>query len=164
MKKVIALIMVVAMMIGTVGIATVSVKASEKTAFSAVSKAYGKSYPLSSKNVIKTSRKNIFGKYSKVLGVSAKLFKSYKAASKKGKCEYVSAIFKATSKANVKKIKKALNTFVSKEKSSGVNYFSSKGKGILNKAKVGSKGNYVYLFILDNKGNTKAINAFKKNV
>lgn len=163
MKKLIASIMVVAMVFGTISMTGVNVKASEKKAFSAVAKAYGKSYPLSSKNVIKTSRKNIFGKYSKVLGVSAKYFKSYKAASKKGKCEYVSAIFKATSKANVAKIKKALKTFVSKEKSSGANYFSAKGKGILNKAKVGSKGKYVYLFVLDNKGNSKAIKAFKKN-
>lgn len=142
-----------------------NVYASEASAFSAVQRAYGSSYPLSSSNEINTARKNIFGKYSKVLGVSAKNFKYYKAARKSDSSqEYVSAIFKATSKNKVTKIKKALKKFVKKEKSSNANYFSSYGKQLLNNAKVGSKGKYVYLFILDTSKNSKAVKAFKKNV
>lgn len=139
--------------------------ASNASAFLAVQKAYGSSYPMSSSNEIKTARKNIFGKYSKVLGVSAKNFKSYKAARKADSSqEYVCAVFKATNKNKVKTIKKALKKYVKKEKSSNANYFTSYGKQLLDNAKVGSKGKYVYLFILDTSKNSKAVQAFKNNV
>ena len=143
---------------------TVAANASEGSAFNAVKSAYGRSFPLSASNTIRTARKNIFGKYSIVLGVSAKNFKSYKAARKtNGKAEYICAIFKATKKSKVKTIKKALKKYVSKEKSSSRNYFSKTGKKLLAKAKVGSKGKYVYLFILDTKGNGRAVSAFKRS-
>lgn len=144
---------------------SVDVKAaSAKSIYSSVSKAYGQSFPLSSSNLVNVQRKNIFGGYSKVLGVSAKYFKSYKVAKKVDSSqEYVCAIFKATKKKNVKKIKKALNKYVKNEKTSNLNYFSSTGKSLLENAKVGSKGKYVYLFILDTSKNQKAVNAFKKN-
>ena len=159
MKRLLSFIIVLTLVFG----ATMAVSASESTAYNAVKSSYGKKFPLKSKNAIKTARKNIFGKYSTVLGVSAKNFKSYKAARKSnGKSEYICAIFKATKKAKVKTIKASLNKYVAKEKSSGRNYFSKKGKSLLAKAKVGSKGNYVYLFVLDTKGNSKAIKAFKR--
>ena len=143
--------------------ATMAVNASESTAFNAVKSSYGSKFPLKAANNIKTARKNIFGKYSTVLGVSAKNFKSYKAARKSnGKTEYICAIFKATKKAKVKTIKATLKKYVSKEQSSNRNYFSKTGKTLLSKAKVGSKGNYVYLFVLDTKGNSKAVSAFKR--
>ena len=161
MKKVISLLIVATLLVGTFAM---TVSASESTAFNAVKTSYGKKFPLKASNNIKTARKNIFGKYSKVLGVSAKNFKSYKAARKSnGKSEYICAIFKATSKAKVKSIKTALSKYVSKEKSSNRNYFSKTGKSLLAKAKIGSKGNYVYLFVLDTTGNGKAISAFRRS-
>lgn len=142
----------------------VAANASESSAFNAVKGAYGSSFPLKAANSVRTARKNIFGKYSTVLGVSAKNFKSYKAARKtNGKKEYVCAIFKATKKSKVKTIKNSLKKFVSREKSSSRNYFSKTGKKLLAKAKVGSKGNYVYLFVLDTKGNGRAVSAFKRS-
>ncbi len=139
--------------------------ASNASAYSAVQKSYGSSYPLSSSNEIKTSRKNIFGRYSTVLGVSAKKFKSYKAARKAySSQEYVCAIFKAKNIKKVKAIKKALKKYVKKEKLSNANYFSYYGKQLLDNAKVGSKGKFVYLFILDTSKNSRAVQAFKKNV
>ncbi len=162
MKKVLSLLIVITLVFGAVGVTNFNVKASEGSAFNAVKKAYGKRFPLKAKNNIKTARKNVFGKYSKVLGVSAKNFASYRAARKSnGKTEHICAIFKAN-KGKVATIKKALKKYVSKEKSSNKNYFSKTGKKLLSKAKVGSKGKYVYLFVLDTAGNKKAISAFKK--
>ena len=165
MKRVLAVMVMVAVLAEGLIVETATVKASEASAFSAVQKQYGSTYPMSAANEIKTARKNIFGQYSKVLGVSAKYFKSYKAARKASSTEeYVCVIYKASSKKNVKKIKKALKKYVSKEKSGNANYFSAKGKTLLNNAMVGSKGKYVYLFVLDTAKNRKAVNAFKKNV
>lgn len=163
-KRVLAVAVAVAIMTQVFVNENVTVQASASSAFKAVQKAYGSSYPMSSANEIKTARKNIFGKYSKVLGVSAKYFKSYKGARKATSTEeYVSIVFKATSKKNATKIKKVLKKYVKKEKTSNANYFSAKGKTLLGNAKIGSKGKYVYLFILDTAKNKKAVSAFKKN-
>ncbi len=165
MKKLLAVAMTMAILVEGVVIGNDFVQASEVSAFTAVQKAYGTSYPMNSANEIKTARKNIFGKYSKVLGVSAKYFKSYKAARKASSTEeYVCVVYRATNKKNAKKIKSALKKYVNKEKSGNVNYFSAKGKTLLNNAKIGTKGSYVYLFILDTAKNSKAVQAFKKNV
>ena len=42
-------------------------------------------------------------------------------------------------------------------------YFITKFLTLMKKAKVGSKGKFVYLFVLDTAGNKKAIDAFKKS-
>lgn len=142
-------------------------KASAKSAsgiYSIVEEAYDSSFPLDSANEIKTPIKNVFGGYSTVLGVSTKYISSYKAAkagNTKMKKEYVCFICKASSKKNVKKIKKALKSFVSDEKEGNKNYFDAAGMSLLDDAKVGSKGKYVYLFILDTSDNSKAVKAFK---
>lgn len=137
---------------------------STSTIYNNVKSAYGSSFPLSDSNKITTGRKNVFGQYSTILGVSAKLFSSYTAASKKNNSgEYNCFICKATSKKNVKKIKKALKKFVVQEYNSNINYFTDSGKAIMKKAKYGSKGKYVYLFVLDASGNSKAISAFKNS-
>ena len=144
---------------------TTAKAASTSSVYNDVKGAYGSSFPLSDNNRIKTERKNIFGKYSTVLGVSAKLFSSYTAAQKSNSTEkYVCYICKATKKANVKKIKKAMKKFVVQEYNSNVNYLSDNGKKLLKAAKVGSKGKFVYLFVLDTAGNKKAIDAFKKSL
>ena len=133
--------------------------------FAAVKDAYSSSFPLSNNNKIRTKRKNIFGNYSTVLGVSAKLFSSYTAAQKSNsKEEYICFICKATSKKNVKKIKSRLKKYVVNEYKSNLSYHSDHGKSLMKKAKVGSKGKYVYLFILDTSNNKKAISAFKKSL
>ena len=152
----------------TVACVTVETKSQAATStssiFNNVKSTYGSSFPLSSNNMIKTDRKNIFGQYSTILGVSAKLFKSYTAASKSNSTEeYVCFICKATKKANVKKIKKAMKKFVIQEYNSNINYHSDFGNKLLKNAKVGSKGKFVYLFVLDTAGNKKAIDAFKKS-
>lgn len=131
--------------------------------YDAVSSAYGKSYPLSSSNEITTKVKNVFGGYSTVLGVSTEYIAEYKAAKKSNsKYEYVSFVCKANSSDDVSKIKNALKKYVKNEKSGNQNYFSSKGKKLINNSKIGASGKYVYLFILDTSKNSKAIKAFNK--
>ena len=164
MKKILSIAIVVALVAQSFIQMNQTVYASESSAYYAVKSAYGSSFPLSTSNEINTPRRNVFGKYSKVLGVSGKYFKSYKAARKSSSSEeYVCAVFKATSKKKAKKIVKSLKKFVKKEKSGNANYFSSYGKSLLNNAKVGKKGKYVYLFILDTSGNSRAVTAFKNN-
>lgn len=139
--------------------------ASTSGVFSAVKSAYGSEFPLSDSNMINTERKNVFGKYSTILGVSAKLFSNYTAAQKSNSDEeYICAIFQATSSKSMKKIKNKLKTFVVNEYKTNQNYHSDHGQTLLKKAKVGSKGSYVYLFVLDTDGNSKAINAFKESL
>lgn len=165
MKRILAIVVVVAIVAQAFLQMGVTTYASESSAYSAVKSAYGSSFPLTDSNLITTPRKNVFGKYSTVLGVSGKNFSSYKAARKAGKDkEYICAIFKAPSKKKAKKIVKSLKKYVSKEKSGNANYFSSYGKSLLNNAKVGRKGKYAYLFVLDTSKNSKAVAAFKKNV
>lgn len=164
MKKILSIAIVFAFVMQSFIYTDTIVSASETSAYSAVQRVYGGSFPLGSNNEIHTPRKNVFGKYSKVLGVSGKNFKSYKAARKSSSSEeYVCAVFKAASKKKAKKIVKSLKKFVKKEKTGNANYFSSYGKSLLNNAKVGKKGKYVYLFILDTAGNSKAVSAFKSN-
>ncbi|MCR5202430.1 MAG: DUF4358 domain-containing protein [Lachnospiraceae bacterium] len=134
-----------------------------KTIYKKVQKAYGKKFKLSSKNMIKVEKKNVFGDYSKVVGVSHKLFDSYTAARvTNSKYEYVCFICKAGSKKNVKKIKTALKKYVKSESESNKNYYSSEGKKLMKNAAIGSKDKFVYLFILDTSKNKKAVKAFKK--
>ena len=133
--------------------------------YNAVKKTYGSSFPLSGNNMINTERKNIFGQYSTVLGVSAKYFSDFKAAKKSNsKEEYICFVCKASSGSNVKNIKAGLKKFVANEAKSNTNYFAAKGKKLISQAKIGSKGKYVYLFVLDTGSNKKAIEAFKKAV
>ena len=164
-KTIISIALAVCMVCPTLFVGSVSYAKTDKTTtiYNSVKSAYGAGFPLSNNNKIKTKRKNIFGNYSKILGVSAKYFSKYTAGQKSNsKEEYMCFICKATSSVNVSKIKKALQKFVVNEYKSNLNYHSDKGKKILKNAKVGSKGKYVYLFALDTSKNKKAIAAFKK--
>ena len=137
---------------------------STETVYDSVESAYGSSFPLSDSNMIKVDRKNIFGKYSVVLGVSAKHFSSYTAAQKSNSSEeYMCFICKAVSKKAVKKIKNSMKKYVINEYNGNINYHSELGNRLLKNARVGSKGKYVYLFVLDTDGNKKAIDAFKES-
>ena len=163
-KKIIAVILIMCMIpVSAVKVDAKAAKTSE--VYDAVKEAYGDSFPLSDNNMIKTERKNIFGKYSTVLGVSAKYFSSYTAAQKANSDEeQICFICKAVSKKAVKKIKKAMKKYVINEAKSNQNYHSDNGKQLLKSTKVGSKGKFVYLFIIDTSGNKKAIEAFKKSL
>ena len=57
-----------------------------------------------------------------------------------------------------------MKKYVINEYKSNLSYHSEYGKTLLKKAKVGSKGKYVYLFVLDTASNKKAINAFKNSL
>ena len=167
-SKVLSLVLVCCLVLaGLLGSGTTSQAAASSSSevYSAVKDAYGSSFPLTDDNMIKTERKNVFGKYSTVLGVSAKLFSEYTAAKKSSsEEEYICAIFKATSSKSVKKIKKKLKAFVVNEFKSNQNYHSEHGQTLLKKAKVGSSGSFVYLFVIDTDGNGKAIDAFKESL
>ena len=137
------------------------------TVYDAVESEYGSSFPLSDSNMIKVDRKNIFGKYSVVMGVSAKYFSQYTSytASQRSNSseEYMCFICKAVSKKAVKKIKNSMKKYVINEYNGNINYHSDLGNLLLKNARVGSKGKYVYLFVLDTDGNKKAISAFKES-
>ena len=166
-RKAFSLLLVLCLVIaGALGSPSTSqAAASSSSVYNAVKDAYGSSYPLSDSNMIKTERKDVFGNYSEVLGVSAKLFSEYTAAKKSSsEEEYMSFICKATSNKNVKKIKKKLKLIVLNEYKSNINYHSDHCNTLLKNAKVGSKGSFVYLFVLDTEGNAKAINAFKESL
>lgn len=138
---------------------------STASVYDAVEGAYGSSFPLSDSNMIKVDRKNIFGKYSVVMGVSAKHFSQYTAAQKSNSSEeYMCFICKAVSKKAVKKIKSSMKKYVINEYNGNINYHSDLGNQLLKNARVGSKGKYVYLFVLDTDGNKKAISAFKESL
>lgn len=163
MKKLLSLVIVATLVFGTVGFA--NVQASTSSAYKAVKKAYGKNFPTEKK----IAKKNYFGSYSKVIGsVSTKSLKSYKKAQKyKGKSKktnYLCVIVQAKKKSSVKGIKAKFKKYITSEKNGAAKrgYYSKTGKKFLNNAKVGSKGNYVYLFMLDASGNKKAISAFKR--
>ncbi len=136
-----------------------------KKIYDSVCEAYGTSFPLSKNNMIKTPRKNVFGNYSTVLGVSMKYISSYTAAQKSNsKEEYICMVCKATSKKSVKKIKTKIKKYIKNEYKSNLSYHSELGKKLLKKSVVGSRGKYVYLFVLDTSGNKKAITAFKESL
>lgn len=165
-KRVAAVVLVMALFAGVfVGTGNAEAKTTTSSIYGSVQSAYGGSFPLSDSNLIKVSRKNVFGDWSTVLGVSAKYFTAYKAAKKSSsKEEYICFICKAASAKAKKKIKSGLAKFVKSETSGNANYHSEKGKKLMKNAKIGSKGKFVYLFILDTEGNKKAVNAFKKSV
>ena len=130
--------------------------------YGAIQTAYSSEFPLTDNNMIHTDRTNIFGQYSTVLGVSAKLFSEYTAAQKSNsEKEYICFICKAVSRKAVKKIKNSMKKYVVNEYNSNISYHSDYGKTLLKKAKIGSKGKFVYLFVIDTAGNSKAIDAFK---
>lgn len=140
-------------------------KTTDQKIVSEVKKAYGKNYGLGSKDKINTKIKNVFGGYSSVLGVSTKYFSKYTAFRHADSSEErICFVCEGKNKKEVATIVKNLKTFVSNEKKSNENYFSDKGKKLLNHAAVGSKGKYVYLFVLDTSGNKKAVSTFKKLV
>ena len=130
-------------------------------AFVAVKKAYGKSFPLSSKNRIKGKKR--------VFGVKTSYLKTYYAASKtvgkkNAKAEYLFMVADVKDKDNVKKVKSLLNKFKKNEQASMENYLSKKGKALFKNCKVGSVGKYVYIVMIDTNANKKAIKAIKKTV
>ncbi len=130
-----------------------------QSAYNAVSKAYGKKFPLTSKNKIKSK--------TRVMGVRTSYMKNYYAASAtkgkgKSQAKYTVFICEAKNKSNVNKIKSALEDYVENEEISMSSYLSKTGKKLYKNAKVGTKGKYVYLVMLDTSKNTKAIKALKK--
>ena len=168
-KRWLSLCMVLSLVVATFAagkeVPAVAKADSTSAVYTAIQEAYSNAFPLSSNNMIHTDRKNVFGNYSSILGVSAKYFSSYTAAQKSNsKEEYICFICKATSKKNVKKIKKYMKKYVINEYKSNISYHSEFGKTLLKKAKVGSKGKFVYLFVLDTSNNKKAISAFKKSL
>ncbi len=129
------------------------------TAYSAVKKSYGKSFPFSAKNRVKGKRR--------VMGVKTADLSSYYAASKitggkNSKCEYIIMVAKVKSKGKVSSVKSQLSKFKNNEESSMKNYLSSKGKKLFKNAKVGSVGSFVYIVMIDTNGNKKAVKAIKK--
>ena len=60
-------------------------------------------------------------------------------------------------------VKNLLKKYMVNEAKSNRNYLSDKGKKLMYSSKIGSKGNYVYLFTLDTSENKKALAAFKKS-
>ncbi|MCR5430548.1 MAG: DUF4358 domain-containing protein [Eubacterium sp.] len=162
MKKVLSLVIVATLVFGAFGLT--SAKASTTSGFNAVRSTYGKYFPTESK----IARKNFFGKYNKILGlVSTKGLKSYKVAQKftgkSKKTQRLCVIVQAKKRSQVKGIKSKFRKYISNEKGAySRGYYSRTGKSLLDKASVGSKGNYVYLFILDTSGNGKAKSAFKR--
>ena len=57
-----------------------------------------------------------------------------------------------------------MKKYVINEYNGNINYHSDLGNQLLKNARVGSKGKYVYLFVLDTDGNKKAISAFKESL
>lgn len=155
MKKLLAFVLIITLAFGAFGMT--SAKASTNSAYSAVKKIYKKYCP-KKKNI---PRQDMFKRYSKILGVlSVKGLKSYAAGQKfdgKTKVERVVVIVQANKKSQVSGIKKKLASFVNTRKGAAKRgYYSKYGKKVLNKAIIGSKGNYVYLLMLDASGNKKA--------
>ena len=143
------------------GSITAEAASKPQQAYSAVKKAYGKSFPLSSKKRVKGKKR--------VFGVKTADLKSYYAASKisgkkDAKAEYLIMVAEVKDKDNVKKIKGQLNKFKRNEESSMKNYLSDKGKKLFKNCKVGSVGSYVYIVMIDTSANKKAIKAIKKTV
>ena len=130
-------------------------------AYVAVKNAYGKSFPLSSKNRVKGKKR--------VFGVKTSLLSSYYAATKtvgrkNAKAEYLIMIAKPKKSEDVKKVKTALTKFKKNEESSMKNYLSEKGKKLFKNCKIGSYKGYVYIVMIDTSSNKKAINAIKKAI
>ncbi|MBQ9516783.1 MAG: DUF4358 domain-containing protein [Eubacterium sp.] len=129
-------------------------------AYVAVQKAYGKSFPLSSKNRVKGKKR--------VFGVKTSTLSSYYAASKmvgsKTKAEYLIMIAKPAKGTSVKTVKSQLTKYKNNEEASMKNYLSDKGKKLFKNCKVGSTNGYVYIVMIDTNANKKAINAIKKAV
>ncbi len=163
MKKILAFVLVLTLAFGAFGMT--NAKASTSSAYSAVKKIYGKYCPKAN-NI---SRKDGIGRYRKIFGfLSTKGLKSYKAGQKfdgKNKVKRVVVIVQANKKSQVNGIKNKLRSFVNTEKGSATRgYYSKYGKKVLNNACIGSKGNYVYLLMLDASGNRKAKAAVRKAV
>ncbi|MBQ9532091.1 MAG: DUF4358 domain-containing protein [Eubacterium sp.] len=130
-------------------------------AYSAVKKAYGKSFPFKKSNRVKGKRR--------VMGVKTADLKSYYAASKvtggkNSKCEYIIMVAKVKDSGKVKTIKSQLTRFKKNEEASMKNYLSSKGKKLFKNAKVGSVGSFVYIVMIDTNSNKKAVKAIKKTL
>ena len=163
MKKLLAFVLILTLAFGAFGVT--NAKASTSSAYSAVKKIYGKYCP----KVKNIPKKDIFDRYSKILGVlSVKGLKSYKVGQsfegKSKKTERVVVIVQAKKKSQVKGIKNKFKSYVNTRKGAAKRgYFSKYGKKVLNKASIGSKGNYVYLLMLDASGNKKAKAAVKKS-
>ena len=162
MKKLLAFVLIITLAFGAFGVT--NAKASTSSAYSAVKKIYKKYCP-KKENI---PRKDLFKRYSKILGVlSVKGLKTYTVGQsfegKSKKVERVVAIVQANKKSQVKGIKAKFRNYVNTRKGAAKRgYFSKYGKKVLNGATIGSKGKYVYLLMLDASGNKKAKAAVKK--
>ncbi len=162
MKKLLAFVLVLTLVFGVFGMT--NTQASTSSAYSAVKKIHKKYCP-KKKNI---PRQDMFKRYSKILGVlSVKGLKSYAVGQsfegKSKKTERVVVIVQAKKKSQVNGIKNKFRSYVNSRKGAAKRgYFSKYGKKVLNKASIGSKGNYVYLLMLDASGNKKAKAAVKR--
>lgn len=156
--KLLSLISVLIIMVSSLAVpftAMAAAKVSPSTVYTAVKKAYSKNFPLDSNSKVLSSSS---------VGVSKKDYSSYYGRYKGTKTKYLIFIAKANDSSSAKKIKSQLNNYVKTESKSMENYLTSQGKKLYKNAKVGSKGNYVYLVMLDTQSNKKAVDAINKSV
>jgi hypothetical protein len=163
-NRVLAFILAVVSLLSAFTMSANAAQITSKTpasAYAAVKKAYGSSFPLTSKNRIKGKKR--------IMGVKISDCSSYYAASKttggsNSQKEYAIFICKAKSTAKAKKIKTSLANYLKNEEQSMSNYLSATGKKLFKNAKTGRIGKYVYLVMIDTNKNTKAVNAIKKTL
>lgn len=159
-RKIISVLMAIITLMSAFSFGTTTALAAEKgaaKAYAAVSKSYGKAFPFSKDDKI-TSK-------TRVMGVSSKYYSEVYAASKttggRKQSQYNIFIAKAKSKKDIKKIKSALENYLENEEDSMSSYLSDTGKKLYKNAKIASKGNYVYLVMIDTDSNKKATKAIK---
>jgi hypothetical protein len=116
-------------------------------------------YPFTDDDSVESSRK--------VFGVDVSLLDSYAAYEKmtgsgSDKAEYILFIGKATSKANARKAKAALKSYVKEESESMQNYLSEAGKKNFKKAQISYSGKWVWCVVLSADVDKKAVKAIKK--
>lgn len=157
-SRLLSLFLAFVMLFSAVGIGSNAYAASTTpySCYTAVSRAYGKKFPLAKGNSTLSSSE---------LGVPKKCYvKCYGKKKGSSKQKYMLYVVQAKSSKDVKTIKSRLNSYVKNEQRSMNNYLSSTGKKLYKNAKVGSKGKYVYFVMLDTSSNKKAVNAIKKAI
>lgn len=140
-----------------------SAAATPSTLISTVKSSVGSKYPFSSGDAKTSSRM--------VCGATASKIKSYswymkESGTGNSKVEYILFIGKASSKANAKKAKAQVKSYVTQEGSTMNSYLSEDGKKVFKNAQVGYKGKYVYCVAVSPSAtvNKNAVKAIKKKM
>ena len=161
--KVISLLLALITMLSAFTVTSSVAEAASKPAqaYVAVKNAYGKSFPLSSKDRVKGKKR--------VYGVKTSLLSSYYYAEKfagnnKSATVYRIIICKPKNKSDIKSIKSKFASSKSNEQQSMSSYLSAKGKKLFKNCKIGSVNGYVYVVMIDTNANKKAIAAIKKTL